>query len=298
MNRRRKTASAIDRTNCGKALQGSRTGFRENSKAIILVIKGKREKIVERKYHLLNNTRGVFFLGQALFKQSNGLVAVDVVAACGVLTAGQFLGLAEAVKDARAGVVKLTSRQTVVVLVGESEIDAFSEKIAGFGLRISPYGNSVRCVKACSGTSDLCPRALSNALDLGIELQNKYIGQPVPKDFKISVAGCQRGCTDPYCADFGLIACGRDFYKVAIGGRGGSSKPEHGEIIMEKLHSSNVPEVLDYILAEYRKLAEPEERLCKTISRIGLQKFIPPTQDGSLDEIKNEEFSRFLMSEE
>lgn len=237
-------------------------------------------------------------MGQAIFKQRNGLVAVNVVGACGVFSPEQFLGLAEAAKSTEVQAIKLTSRQSVVLLIGESKLPAFTEKISNLGLRISPYENSIRCVKACAGNTDLCPRAIANALNLGIELQEKYIGQTVPKDFKIAVTGCPRGCTDPYCADFGLVACGKDAYHVAIGGRGGSANPEHGVVIIEKVFADKIPAVLDHVLSQYRKLAQPGEKLCKTISRVGIQNFIPPfSQDGSTDE-RDEEFSHFLMSED
>lgn len=237
-------------------------------------------------------------MGQAIFKQRNGLVAVDVVGACGVFSPEQFLGLAGAAKSRGVQVIKLTSRQSVVLLLGESELPAFTEKVSDLGLRISPFGNSIRCVKACAGNSDLCPRALTNALNLGIELQEKYIGQTVPKDFKIAVAGCPRGCTDPYCADFGLVAFGKDSYHVAIGGRGGSANPEHGAVILEKISADKIPAILDYVLAQYRELALPGEKLCKTISRAGIQRFIPPLSQDGLEEEHDEEFSNFLMSNE
>jgi dissimilatory sulfite reductase (desulfoviridin) alpha/beta subunit len=237
-------------------------------------------------------------LGQAIFKQKNGLVAVDTLAACGVLSPEQLLGLAEAARDAGVRALKLTSRQTVVLVLEEKKVPALANRIAGLGLGISPYGNTVRAVKACAGNEDLCPRAIANALNLGIEIQGKYTGQPVPKDFKIAVAGCPRGCVDPYCADFGLVASGKDIYNVAIGGRGGSAKPRHGTVILEKIPANQVFQALDHVLAMYKKLAEPGERLCKTISRVGIDQFIPPSATVKPGPEVDEEFSRFLTAEE
>ncbi|BAF59177.1 sulfite reductase, beta subunit [Pelotomaculum thermopropionicum SI] len=238
-------------------------------------------------------------MGEALFRQKNGLVAVNIAAACGVFTPGQFQGLAEAVREAGAGALKLTSRQTVVLILEEDKIAGLAEKISGLGLRIAPYGNAIRSVKACSGGPGLCPRALADALGLGIELQNRYMGQDVPKDFKIAVAGCIRGCTDPHCADFGLIACGKDAYRVLIGGRGGSPSPERGKVILEQVRSSRVPEVLDFVLARYRELAEPGERLCKTVGRVGLKEFIPPfIAEEPAGSLQDDEFGEFLRSGE
>lgn len=245
---------------------------------------------------ILSKDSEVQVLGEGIFQQKNGLMAVDVLAACGVFSPGQFLGLAEAARDTGVRALKLTSRQTVVLVLEEGKIPALAGRLAGLDLRISPYGNVVRAVKACAGNTGLCPRATCEALNLGIEIQNRFTGQPAPKDFKIAVAGCPRGCTDPRCADFGLAACGKDVYNVFIGGRGGSPKPEHGKLILEKLPASEVPAAIEYVLAKYRELAEPGERLCKTISRVGIDNFIPPLSRAGSE--LDEEFSRFLNSEE
>ena len=220
------------------------------------------------------------------------------MASCGVLSPEQFLGLAGAARDTGVRALKLTSRQTMVLILDEKEVPALVDKIAGLGLRVSPYGSTIRAVKACAGSADLCPRAIADALNLGVEIQGRYTGQPVPKDFKIAVAGCSRGCVDPYCADFGLVGGGRDTYNVVIGGRGGSAKPGHGKVILEKIPTSQIFQVLDYVLARYRELAEPGERLCKTISRVGIDRFIPSSVTVKPGSEVDEEFGRFLTAGE
>ncbi len=86
--------------------------------------------------------------------------------------------------------VKLTSRQTLVAVLGADRVDDLVNTLPALGLKVSPYGNVVRAVKACAGNSALCPRPMGEALDLGMEIQEKYLGVEVPKDFKIAVAGC------------------------------------------------------------------------------------------------------------
>jgi len=240
---------------------------------------------------------GVMIMGEAIFRQRNKLIAVNVVAACGVMTPKQVAGLGKIAEELESGGLKLTSRQTVIVLLEEDKLPAFKEAMRGLGLSISPFGNAVRAVKACSGNSELCSRAIADALNIGIEIQKKYLGQPVPKDFKIAAAGCPRGCTDPYCADFGIIGCGKGLYDIAIGGRGASGNPLHGRTIAKKCDQDTVFQVLDFVLDKYRKFAEPEERLCKTISRLGIECFTPDFQLPEKSDV-NEEFMAFLTSDE
>ncbi|MFZ5590829.1 MAG: nitrite reductase, partial [Bacillota bacterium] len=167
---------------------------------------------------------------------------------------------------------------TMVVVLPSEKVPALLAGLPSLGLQVSPYGNVVRAVKGCAGNAALCPRAIANALDLAIELQDKYLGQEVPKDFKIAVAGCPRGCVDPHCADFGLMASGQDVYDVIIGGIGGSKNPLHGQLIARRVSGEKAQKLLDHVLARFRELGQPREKLGRTIQRVGLDKFLPPTE--------------------
>ncbi|MCL6478624.1 MAG: nitrite reductase [Peptococcaceae bacterium] len=214
-------------------------------------------------------------MGEGIFRQRNGMIAVDIVAACGVMTPQQFSGLARLGEDCGVFRFKLTSRQTVVAILDEDRAGQLNDALPGLGLKVSPYGNVVRAVKACAGNSALCPRSVGEALDLGIAIQEKYLGLEMPKDFKIAVAGCVRGCTDPYCADLGVIASGREVFDVAVGGFGGSARPLHGQIIARRIGREDVFSLIDHVLERFKSLGEPGEKLGRAISRLGLEPFLP-----------------------
>ncbi|MEW6698483.1 MAG: nitrite reductase [Bacillota bacterium] len=236
-------------------------------------------------------------MGDAIFRQQrNGLYAVNIVFPGGLLTPDQLLDLARAAKDTGVWRIKCGVRQTIIAVLEEEKIPALLDKIKTLGLQIAPFGNKIRSVKACPGGADLCPRSLGPALELGIELQQNYLGQDVPKDFKISTAGCNRGCTEPYCADLGLVAKGGDKFDIIIGGRGATSRPIHGLVAIQGVRKEKVFAVVDYILAKYRFLAEPNERLCKTIERLGVETFTPPQELYREQQQETDEFAAFLMS--
>ncbi|GAV25269.1 nitrite reductase [Carboxydothermus islandicus] len=214
-------------------------------------------------------------MSQAVFKQRNGLVAVVLVTDCGVITPEKFKRLGEMIDEFGIKAFKLTTRQTLIVLLPEEKVEPFILAAGERGFKIGCFKEAVRNVKACSGSSELCPRALGEALPLGIKLQERFFGRPLKHDFKIAVAGCHRGCTDPYCADFGVIARGNNLFDIYIGGRGGSRKPVHGIRIAEKIKEDGIEEILEYILKTYNELAEEGERLCLTMDRVGAEKFIP-----------------------
>lgn len=239
----------------------------------------------------------IFTVGEAVFRQRNKQIAANVVASCGVMTPQQFAGLGKIAVEMESSGLKLTTRQTVIVLLEENKLPAFKEALQSLGLSIAPFGNAIRGVKACSGNASLCPRALTDALDLGMAIQAKYLGQPVPDDFKIAVAGCPRGCTEPYCADFGISGCGKGLYNVIIGGRGSSVNPVHGRKIVENCDQDAVMQVLDFVLDKYRALASPRERLCFTIARVGIEAFTPKMELPEKSDV-DEEFVAFLSADE
>lgn len=236
-------------------------------------------------------------MGEGYFRQKNGLLAVDVMAACGVLTLEQWLGLGRLAREQNVFRLKLTTRQTVVVLVPEENAAQLVAELAPLGLKVAPFGKVVRPVKACPGSADLCPRAIADALALGLQIQERYAGQEVPKDFKIAVAGCARGCTDPQCADFGARAAGKERFDVFIGGRGSTAQPIHGLPLARKVTAGQVIGLLDFVLERYRTLAQPSERLCQTLARVGKEHFQPPAEMlVPAEEEEAVEFAAFLQS--
>jgi len=240
-------------------------------------------------------------LGSAVFPQRNGLVAITVAGKCGLLTPEQFAGLAEAAGDLGAAGFKLSTRQTLVILLPADRVTAAEERLAALGLRVGVFGRSVRNVKACCGDPGLCPWTRGDALSLGIRLEERYCGRQVPQDLKIAVAGCPRGCTDPLCADFGAVATGPQVFDVFIGGRGGTLSPSHGLAIARGITADGVEAVLEKVLDRYRQLAQPRERLCATIARTGLEAFKP--EPGWLDSYRrqppvDDEFVAFLRGGE
>ncbi|MGE5508090.1 MAG: hypothetical protein ACM3RP_06385 [Chitinophagales bacterium] len=220
-------------------------------------------------------------MGDAVFRQQNGLMAVGIVAACGIISPAQLSGVARLAEPLGIAGFKLSTRQTLIAILPGERVDELKAAVAGLSLRVGAFGEVVRNVKACCGTNGFCVRAQADAHKLGMALQDRFMDAPVPKDFKINVAGCHRGCTDPFCADFGCIgnpAKVRGGFDVLLGGRGGSRSPRHAKVILESVPPETVVAALAYVLDQYRALGQPHERLCRTIDRVGLAPFIPPAE--------------------
>ncbi|MDS1030323.1 nitrite reductase [Bacillota bacterium LX-D] len=217
-------------------------------------------------------------MGDAIFKQKSGILGVGIAAPCGIITPEQLIGLGTLSKKVKSLGSKLTTRQTIIFLIKEEKLKDFQAGVQELGLRIGSFGEVIRNVKSCAGGEQFCLRSLTDVFKLATELQEIYMDQKVPHDFKISVAGCQRGCTDPLCADYGIIATGPDTYSIYLGGRGGSRQPEHGTLLCSEVNVQGVKAVLDFVLDKYRSLGQPKERICKTIGRIGIEQFTPDNE--------------------
>ncbi|MBS3900855.1 MAG: nitrite reductase [Dethiobacter sp.] len=215
-------------------------------------------------------------MGKAIFRQRCGVLGVGIVSECGVVTPQQLIGLGLLAEKTGAHGCKMTTRQTLVMLIPEEMLAALEAGVTELGLRIGVFGNVVRNVKGCPGHEDFCPRTVGDAYSLGVKLQKRFMNESVPKDFKISTAGCHRSCTDPLCADFGVIARARDDFDIFIGGRGGGRKPRHGQPLLQGMTAETVEIVLAYLLDRYREVGEAGERIYATIDRVGLSYFRPP----------------------
>lgn len=230
----------------------------------------------------------------AVFVQRSGILGVAVAASCGVITADQLLGLADLSKRITLHGIKMTTRQTMVFLINQEDLDLFRQEIEKTGLRMGVFGNIVRNVKGCPGNDQLCPRSAGDPFGLAVRIQERFMNQPTPKDFKISTAGCVRGCTDPYCADFGVVACGPGVYHVYLGGRGGSKDPRHGQLIASQQSENNVIALLEHVLNTYRELGMEDERLCRVIDRCGLEPFLAGVAAEECAAAAEDDFLAFL----
>ncbi|BCV20330.1 nitrite reductase [Moorella sp. Hama-1] len=231
-------------------------------------------------------------MGDAIFQQRSGYLGVGIVGRCGLLTPEQLAGLGTLARSLECRYCKMTTRQTLIFIIPENRLEELRAGVTALGLKVGVFGETVRNVKACAGNKDLCQRALSDVFELGGQLQDRFMNRRTPCDFKIALAGCHRGCTDPLCADYGIIATGSDTYDIYIGGRGGSRKPVHATRIAAGITGDGVSALLEQVLERYDALAEPRERLCNTIKRVGLEDFLPP--EGFLDPYRPPEENDFL----
>jgi NAD(P)H-nitrite reductase large subunit len=125
-------------------------------------------------------------------------------------------------------------------------------------------------VKCCPG-ADFSPFGLQRTFPLATALEAAFRGLPTPMKFKISVSGCPNCCANTKLNDFGVHGTARG-WKVFVGGKMGTV-PAIAEELASDVRSDEIPKYLAAVLRVYRQEAQPNERLAKTLSRIGLDAF-------------------------
>ncbi len=176
--------------------------------------------------------------------------------------------VAEVAEKYGAKYVKLTGTQRIVIIgIKEEDLDKawaeFTDKSKAIGL-------TIRSIQMCPGTR-ACKRAKQDSPGLGFALDKEYYGKPAPAKFKMGVAGCPNGCSDPWLKDLGFFGTDNGFTAVAGGKGGGTARV--GKVIAEGLTQEQAQQLTGKVIAFYRQHGKNPERLGATIDRVGLEEF-------------------------
>lgn len=199
--------------------------------------------------------------------QRDGTYAIAPHIPGGIITNPDILiKIADVAKKYQLPALKVTSAQRIA-LVGlkEEDIDA-----AWADLGMDPgaaIGLCVRRIKFCPGTT-FCKRGLQDSVGLGGKIDQKYHGMTLPNKFKISVSGCPRKCMDTLINDVGFMGTPKG-WSVYVGGNGGIT-PRFAHLLVENIDDQRALELLDQTVAWYKARAKTNERIGKTIERLGL----------------------------
>ncbi len=207
---------------------------------------------------------------RCLGKQRDGNYALSVGVATACFTADQLHKLADIV-DKYGKVGHLSTAQSIII-VGIEQQNFYKAKraVLNAGFDIRSIGRDVRQVKCCPG-ADFSPFGLQRTFPMAKKLENLFRGFPAPVKFKISVSGCPNCCANTMLNDFGIHGM-INGWKIFVGGKMGTI-PVIAQELANSVSTDDVPKYLASVLRVYKEKANPDERLAKTIIRIGLNEF-------------------------
>jgi NAD(P)H-nitrite reductase large subunit len=186
---------------------------------------------------------------------------------CGLVTADMLRKLADVADKYHVAAIKVTSAERIA-LIGfkPEEIDAAWAELGGKPGHM--IGNCVRSVKACPGTQ-FCKRARQDSLAVGLELDRRYHGKPLPGKMKIGVSGCPNQCAETPTKDIALVA-GVKGWNVLIGGNGGTCPRLAKDLTDGEISKAEALELVDRIVTFFEKTARTGERLGEVVTRLGM----------------------------
>jgi len=207
---------------------------------------------------------------RCLGKQRDGGFALIVGVPTACFTAQQLHSLADIV-ERYARVSHLSTAQSILLLgISRQHYYPARQAVLEAGFQIRSVGHDVYHVKCCPG-ADFSPFGLQQTFSLVTYLEETFRCLPMPMKIKISVSGCANCCANTRLSDFGIHATSNG-WRIYIGGKMGLA-PVVAQLIALSVTADEVPKYLAALLRAYRELAQPNERLFKTIERFGFEEF-------------------------
>ena len=161
--------------------------------------------------------------------------------------------------------MKLTSAQRIA-LVGlkPEDLDPVWQELGM--VPGAAIGLCVRSIKICPGTT-FCRIGMQDAVGVGLHLDEKYHGMPLPFKFKIGVSGCPRCCGESRVRDVGIMGSAKG-WTVFFGGHSGFSARQ-GVEVATGLSSEETLACVRKLLGHFSSHAEPKERTSRFLERVG-----------------------------
>jgi len=164
--------------------------------------------------------------------------------------------------------LKITSAARIAFIgIKEEEVDAIWKDLEvppGY-----PVGLCVRSIKVCPGIS-YCRLAKQNSIEMGMKLDRKYHGMPMPGKIKMAVSGCKIQCGENCIKDISLYGTEQG-WNVLVGGMGGL-KPRLAEVLVEDVSSEQAERIVADIIDYYKKSGK-RSRIGFILDKIGMQAF-------------------------
>lgn len=188
----------------------------------------------------------------------------------GIITDFDFLRrLADAAEKYGVKAIKLTSAERFALVgLNPEDLDQVWQELGM--VPGAALGLCVRSIKICPGTT-FCRLGVQDAVGVGLKLDEKYHGMPLPYKFKIGVSGCANNCSEGSIKDLGLVGTAKG-WRVLAGGYASGLRPRLADVIATGLSGDEALDLTARVL-EWLKQADKKKRLGKVIDEIGLAAF-------------------------
>jgi NAD(P)H-nitrite reductase large subunit len=187
---------------------------------------------------------------------------------CGMVTPELLEQIAMVAKKYNSSALKITSAARIAIVgIKEEDVDDIWEDL---GLdKGHAVGLCVRSVKVCPGIT-YCRLAKQDSLEMGIKIDRKYHGMPMPSKMKMAVSGCKIQCGENCIKDLSLYGT-ESGWTIMVGGMGGIA-PRLAEVLVENLSTDEAEAMVEKVMTYYKENSR-RARLGFLIDKIGIEAF-------------------------
>lgn len=141
----------------------------------------------------------------------------------------------------------------------------------------TPNAGLLTDIIACPG-GDYCSLANAKSIPVAQAIQQRFEDLDYLHDLgdiSLNISGCMNACGHHHIGNIGVLGVdknGSEFYQVTLGGSQGNDSCL-GKVIGPAFSATEMPDVIEKILATYKDYRELDEAFLAVVQRIGLEPF-------------------------
>ncbi len=187
----------------------------------------------------------------------------------------EYLRVAAELAADTGATLHLTTRQTVEIQnLPEDRVEEALARIQTAGIPNAYAGPRLRTIVACPG-DPVCRFSCGDTQSLAAAIRKEYGDfSGLAVKVKISITGCRNGCAKPQENDIGIMADGKNGYRIFAGGKLGRN-PQLGFVVERAFpDAAAVLAFIGRVLGWLRDNGQKKERLADVIARLGRAPFL------------------------
>ena len=195
----------------------------------------------------------------------------------GDVTGVQMLAVADWSQRFGFGEIRIAHEQNIVLPdVAKTDLYALWQLACKHDLGSANVGLLTDII-ACPG-GDFCALANAKSIPIAQAIQARFDNLDYLHDLgdiSLNISGCMNACGHHHIGNIGILGVdknGSEWYQITLGGAQGKHSAL-GKVIGPSFSATEVPEVIEQIIATFVRYREPEELFVDTVQRIGLEPF-------------------------
>jgi len=198
-------------------------------------------------------------------------------AAPGDATSEQMEAAADLAERFSFGEIRVSHEQNLILAdVPQRELYTVWHRAKAAGLA-APTVGLIQDLIACPG-GDFCALANARSLPLAAAIQERFEDLDYQHDIgelELNISGCMNSCGHHHLGAIGILGVdknGEEWYQVTLGGRQGN-RARIGDVIGRAFAATEVPDVVERLIATYLERRHADERFIDTVDRLGIGPF-------------------------